>query len=120
VCQPNKRRLNRRSPGGGLAPSVVVRTAPAERYLDMSSEPNEALEVLRGVWNAQAQDSDSLADDCGPAKSCKRMSDINFDGMAGADGDLRAAWKDRLKREGKLSEGTGSVADLVLGSAKVR
>jgi hypothetical protein len=80
----------------------------------MSSEPNEALEVLRGVWDAQGQDSDSLSD-CEEAKSCKRMADINFDGMAGPDGDLREAWKDRLRREGKLSEGTGSVADLVLG-----
>src|SRR5580692_3040458 len=44
----NKRRLNRRSPGRGVRPRVVVRREyPAERYLDMSSEPNEALEVLR-------------------------------------------------------------------------
>jgi hypothetical protein len=91
---------------------------PAERYLGMSSEPNEALEVLREVWSAQGQDSASLAEDCGPAKSCKRMSDVGFDGMAGPDGDLRTAWKARLEREGKLSSVGGSVRDLVLGPAQ--
>ena len=30
------------------------------------------------------------------------MSDVGFDGMAGPDGDLRAAWKAKLEREGKL------------------
>ena len=84
----------------------------------MSSEPDEALEVLRGVWSAQGQDSASIDEDCGPAKSCKKMSDVGFDGMAGPDGDLRAAWKAQLRREGKLSEQTGNVRDLVLGPAR--
>ncbi len=35
--------------------------------------------------------------------------------MAGPDGDLRAAWKAKLEREGKLSSAGGSVRDLVLG-----
>ena len=81
----------------------------------MSSEPNEALEVLREVWSAQGQDSASLEDDCGPAKSCKRMTDVGFDGLAGPDGDLRAAWKAKLEREGRLNSAGGSVRDLVLG-----
>jgi len=81
----------------------------------MSSEPGEALEVLREVWSAQGQDSASLADDCGEVKACKRMSDVGFDGLAGPDGDLRAAWKAKLEREGKLNPASGSVRDLVLG-----
>ena len=36
------------------------------------------------------------------------MADVGFDGMAGDDEDLRAAWRDRLQREGKLAGG-GSV-----------
>ncbi|HEU5418871.1 MAG TPA: hypothetical protein VFV41_14370 [Streptosporangiaceae bacterium] len=84
----------------------------------MSDEPDEALEVLRTVWTAQDQDAAALAEASGPAKSCKRMSDIGFGGMAGPDGDLRAAWKDRLAREGKLNPGaTGSIRDLLLGTA---
>jgi hypothetical protein len=89
----------------------------------MSSEPDEALEVLRSVWSAQGQDSASIDDDCGPggtAKSCKKMADVGFDGMAGPDGDLRAAWKAQLRREGKLSEERGTVRDLVLGPAHQR
>ena len=88
----------------------------------MSREPDEALEVLREVWSAQGQTSADLDEACGPAKSCKRMADVGFDGLAGADGDvdLRTAWRARLEREGKLTPGTGSVRDLVFGSAESR
>ncbi|HUZ24749.1 MAG TPA: hypothetical protein VMV07_13400 [Streptosporangiaceae bacterium] len=86
----------------------------------MSNEPNEALDVLREVWSAQDQDSAALAEACGTTEGCKRMSAIGFDGLAGPDGDLRAGWKAKLEREGKLSAGTGTVADLVLGRAQAR
>ena len=86
----------------------------------MSGQPEDALEVLREVWSAQGQTSADLDEDCGTKKSCKKMADVGFDGLAGEDGDLRAAWRDRLQREGKLNEATGSIRDLVLGSAEVR
>jgi hypothetical protein len=86
----------------------------------MSREPDEALGVLRGIWSAQGQTSADLDDDCGTTKSCKRMADVGFDGMADADGDLRTAWRARLEREGKLNPGAASVRDLVLGSAESR
>jgi hypothetical protein len=86
----------------------------------MTTEPNDALEVLREVWSAQGQDSAALDEACGESKGCKRMSDVGFDGMAGPDGDLRAAWKAQLEREGKLNAGTGSVRDLVLGPTTSR
>jgi hypothetical protein len=88
----------------------------------MSREPDEALEVLRGVWSAQGQTSADLDEDCGTTKSCKRMADVGFDGLASAEGDvdLRTAWRARLQREGKLTPGSGSVRDLVLGSAESR
>ena len=69
----------------------------------MSNEPNEALEVLREVWSAQGQDSAVARGRVRPGQGCKRMSDVGFDGMAGPDGDLRAAWKAKLEREGKLN-----------------
>jgi hypothetical protein len=90
----------------------------------MSRQPDEALEVLRGIWSAQGQTSADLDEACGP-KSCQRMSDVNFDGLAmkgdgEAGGDLRSAWRDRLEREGKLNPAAGSVRDLVLGQAQAR
>lgn len=85
----------------------------------MSRQPEEALDVLRGVWSAQGQTSADL-EDCGTTKSCKRMSDVGFDGLAGADEDLRAAWRGKLEREGKLNPEGGSLRDLILGSAEAR
>jgi hypothetical protein len=86
----------------------------------MSREPDEALDVLRGVWSARGQTAADLDDATGAGKSCKRMANVGFDDMAEDDGDLRAAWRDRLQREGKLNAEGGSVADLILGPAKPR
>jgi hypothetical protein len=84
------------------------------------SQPDDALEVLRGVWSAQGQTSADLDEACGTTKSCKKMADVGFDGMAGADGDLHAAWRERLRREGKLDPQADSIRDLILGSAEPR
>jgi hypothetical protein len=75
------------------------------------AEDNTA-EVLRAVWQAQGQDARDLDDDCGPQKACKNMKDVSFDGFAPPGSDLGQAWRDKLAREGKLSE--GSLRDLVL------
>jgi hypothetical protein len=80
----------------------------------MGREPDETLEVLRGIWSARGQTSADL-DDAGTTKSCKRMADVGF-GEVDGDDSLRAAWRGRLEREGKLNPGT-SLADLVLGQA---
>lgn len=84
----------------------------------MSRQPDEALEVLRGIWSAQGQTSADLDEACG-TKSCKRMTDVGFDGMAD-DGDLRTAWREKLEREGKLNPEAGSVRDLVIGQPQAR
>jgi hypothetical protein len=81
----------------------------------MSREPDEALEVLRGIWSAQGQTSADIDAHGGHGRSCQRMAGVGFDGE---DEDLRAAWRDRLEREGKLSESGGSVRDLVFGPAE--
>ena len=83
----------------------------------MSDQPDEALEVLRGVWSAQQQTAADLGDDENP-KTCKRMADVGFGGMAGPEEDLRTALRNRLAREGKLKTDGHSVADLVLGPAE--
>ncbi len=83
----------------------------------MSGESDEALEVLRGIWSAQGQTSADL-DGMGTGKSCKRMADVGFGEPDGAEDDLRAAWRDRLEREGKLNTDGGTVADLILRPAQ--
>ena len=83
----------------------------------MSREPDEALEVLRGIWSAQGQTSADLSE-MGTGKSCKRMADVGFGAVDGAEGDVRAEWRDRLEREGKLSKDGDSVADLIRGPAR--
>jgi hypothetical protein len=80
-------------------------------------EPREALTVLREVWSATGQDRAALDEACGESHGCKRMSAVGFDDLAGPDGDLQAAWKAKLEREGKLRAEGGSVRDLVLGQA---
>ena len=81
----------------------------------MAYVPDEAVDVLRAVWAAEGQSGADLDDDCGPTKSCKNMKDITFDGYAEPGSDLGSAWRERLKREGKLSSSEGSLRDLVLG-----
>ena len=76
----------------------------------------EGLKVLREVWSAQGQDETGLDEAFGRhghGKSCKNMRNVGFDGE---DEDLRAAWRGRLEREGKLAA-SGTVADLVFGPA---
>jgi hypothetical protein len=82
------------------------------------AEPDEAAEVLRGVWSASGQTAADLDELFGPAKSCKNMRDVGFDGLAVTGGDLRAAWRATLRREGKLSDRSGSIADLMFGAAE--
>jgi hypothetical protein len=83
----------------------------------MSGNTEEVLEVLRGVWSAQGQAAEDVEEACGNTKSCQRMSDVGFDGLAEeTDGDLRVAWRTQLAREGKLNPAASSVRDLVLGS----
>jgi hypothetical protein len=88
----------------------------------MSAERGEILEVLREVWRTQGQDAADLDDGC-ETKSCKRMTDagVGFDGFAdeepGTVADLAAAWRARLRREGKYNAAGGSVRDLVMGSS---
>jgi len=83
----------------------------------MGGNSEEVLGVLREVWSAQGQSAEDIEEACGTTRSCQKMADVGFDGLAEeTDGDLRLAWRTQLAREGKLNPGAGSVRDLVLGS----
>jgi hypothetical protein len=87
----------------------------------MGGDSEEVLGVLREVWSAQGQNAEAIEEACGTTKSCRKMADVGFDGLAEeAGGDLRLAWRTQLAREGKLNPGPGSVRDLVLRPADSR
>ena len=90
----------------------------------MTHEPDDAVDVLRSVWAAEAQTEDGASVDldeaCGPTKACKNMQHVSFDGLAEPGSDLRQAWRERLEREGKLDTSGGSIRDLILGSESAR
>src|SRR5258708_26085791 len=75
------------------------------------SQPDDALDVLRAVWSAEGQTSTDLDEACG-TKSCQKMADVGFDGLAGVDGDLHAAWRDRLRGGGQLNPQGDRLRDL--------
>jgi hypothetical protein len=95
--------------------AVLSRDYRQEQAAGTDREPDDAVEVLREVWAAKGQSAADLDEAFGVPKSCKRMQDVGFDGMAADDGDMRAAWRATLEREGKLGSGERSVRDLVLG-----
>ena len=70
-------------------------------------QQDDAAQVLRSIWGVTGQTADDLDDDCGPTKACRNMRDVSFDGMAEPGTDLAQAWRDRLRREGKLSAAGG-------------
>jgi hypothetical protein len=86
----------------------------------MAYQPDEAVEVLRAVWAAEGRGARDMDDDCGPTKNCKNMREVTFDGMAEPGSDLGDAWRERLRREGKLSTSGRSVRELVLGPSETR
>ena len=44
----------------------------------MSREPDETLDVLRGVWSARGQGVADLDEAAGAGKACKRMANVGF------------------------------------------
>lgn len=81
-------------------------------------QSDEAVEVLRAIWAAEAQGAEDLDETVGSQKVCRNMKDVTFDGFAEPGSDLREAWRDKLAREGKLSTTGSSIRDLVLGPAE--
>jgi hypothetical protein len=88
--------------------------------MTMADQPNQTVDVLRAVWAADGQRADDIDEACGPTKSCKNMKDVSFDGLAEPGSDLTAAWREKLRREGKLSTSATSIRELVLGPLETR
>lgn len=77
--------------------------------------------VLRDIWSATGQTTDQLEETLGrggSGKVCKNMARIGFGGMAQrgdgdtntpVDEDVRAAWRARLARDGKLDPAAESI-----------
>jgi hypothetical protein len=80
----------------------------------MSSAPDNAVDVLRAVWDgADAAGPDTAG---GHQKSCRNMKHVSFDGFAEPGSDIGSAWREKLRREGKLNTSGGTIRDLVLGA----
>jgi hypothetical protein len=88
---------------------------PADTTVGADRKP-PGLDVLRTIWAADERVVAEFDEECAPAKVCRNMRDFTFDGMVEPGTDLSTAWRERLRREGKLRPGGGSVRDLVLGS----
>jgi len=97
------------------------------RQGDLPDEGEQALSALRGIWSANKQTSADIEESCGNTTACKNMDAVGFQGLAdeadppatgspSVGNNLRAAWKNKLEREGKLNTNAGSVRDLVFGS----
>jgi len=75
---------------------------------------DEALTVLRDIWHAREQTAADLDATPGHGKACKAMRHVGFGGdNEPVDEDLRAAWRAKLEREGKLRPDGQSVRDLL-------
>jgi hypothetical protein len=101
-----------------------------EKPPNLPDDGAQALSALRGIWQAQGQTSADLDEACGNTKTCKNMESVGFQGLADENetsgepqsaqsvgNNLRAAWKTKLEREGKLSSQGNSVRDIVFGSS---
>jgi hypothetical protein len=86
----------------------------------MAQHGDDAVQVLRTIWSAGDQGATDADEICGPQKACRNMKHVSFDGFAEPGSDLGSAWRDKLRREGKLSESGQTVRDLILGPGAPR
>jgi hypothetical protein len=84
----------------------------------MSRAPDNAANVLRAVWDGQ--DATGLDEAAPKHKSCRNMKHVSFDGFAEPGSDIGSAWREKLRREGKLNTSGGTIRDLVLGTDTTR
>ena len=76
--------------------------------------------VTETIWSsaerspADAETGD-IDEDCSPTRVCRNARAFSFDGFAEEGGDVQAAWRETLVREGKLGPSGESIRDLVFG-----
>jgi hypothetical protein len=78
-------------------------------------EHGEALTALRSIWAAGQQSGADLDETRPKPKVCRNMKNIGFGGISGEDDEgstavpvgeeMRSAWRDLLRREGKFHPG---------------
>jgi hypothetical protein len=83
----------------------------------MTLQDDKTGEVLQSVWMVN-HDHSELDEDCSPTKPCRNMKGVTFDGYAEEGGDIGAAWRAQLAREGKLNTSAGTIRELVLGEGE--
>lgn len=81
----------------------------------MAEPADDTADVLRGIWQQSSSDI-AMDEDCNPNKVCRNMKDVSFDGFAEDGVDMATAWRNKLRREGKL--GASSLGELVNGEGR--
>ena len=77
-----------------------------------SDQPDEVTDTM---WSSPVPDDSGLDEDCNPNRVCRNARAFTFGGFAEEGGDVQAAWRETLAREGKLNTSGESIRDLVLG-----
>ena len=72
-------------------------------------------DVTDTMWSSADTETSSLDEDCNPNRVCRNARAFSFDGFAEEGGDVPAAWRETLAREGKLNTTGDSIRDLVFG-----
>ena len=75
--------------------------------------------VTDTIWSSERSSADveasGIDEDCSPNRVCRNARSFSFDGFAEEGGDVQAAWRATLVREGKLGPSGESIRDLVFG-----
>ena len=79
---------------------------------------NSEFETGSAMWSTPDDNQVLLDEDCSPSKTCRNMVGVSFEGFADEGTDVADAWRSTLEREGKLTTGSGSLADLVFGPSE--
>ena len=84
----------------------------------MTPGSDDRHDPTRTLWTNDDVDGASAFDEeCSPTRVCRNAREFSFEGIAAEGGDLKAAWREKLEREGKLNRSAESIGDLVLGQA---
>ncbi len=72
-------------------------------------------DVTDTMWSSADAEASGPDEDCNPNRVCRNARAFSFDGFAEEGGDVPAAWRETLAREGKLNTSGDSIRDLVFG-----
>ncbi len=81
----------------------------------MTPGSDQTGDVTDTMWSPADTEAIGLDEDCNPNRVCRNARAFGFDGFAEEGGDVPAAWRETLAREGKLNASGNSIRDLVFG-----